>query len=115
MNACLTNLNHNELSSARRNGLSALLPDDNENEISRNENENGSKEGSGTTPFWGEDAIDDDDEDDESSNDSSASNSGDLAQRQTTGEAILSIAIPALAGLAIDPLMVRQNDMLYIQ
>ena len=28
-------------------------------------------------------------------------------QTQTTGEAILSLAVPALAGLAIDPLMVR--------
>ena len=34
-------------------------------------------------------------------------NQEDLAQSQSTGQAILAIAIPALGALAIDPLMVR--------
>jgi hypothetical protein len=51
------------------------------------------------------------DQDDNSSVPSTSSESEndqeDLPQSQSTGKEILAIAIPALAGLAIDPLMVR--------
>ena len=70
-------------------------------------------------PFWGADVDDDDDDFDDDDNSSVPSTSSvgsedqedqeDLPQRQSssTGKEILAIAIPALAGLAIDPLMVR--------
>lgn len=63
-------------------------------------NEEEEESSSNADPFWGtEDAASDDD-----SSASSASDSEGF-EIQSTGQAILSIAIPALAGLAIDPLM----------
>ncbi len=73
-----------------------------ENEVCANPNEDGL---SNIDPFWGEDAASDDDDDDDSA--SSSSNDSTHFENQNTGQAILAIAIPALAGLAIDPLMVR--------
>jgi len=34
-----------------------------------------------------------------------------LSHNNNTGQAILAIAVPALAGLAIDPLMVRNTEL----
>jgi hypothetical protein len=105
------------------NESTALLRDDN-NERSANENENKNDASNDVDPFWGADVVvdddsddangfDDDDDDDTSSVEGSEDQDG-LPQRQSsssssssTGKEILAIAIPALAGLAIDPLMVR--------
>ena len=68
-----------------------------ENGANANANE---EESLDVAPFWGED-------DDNSSSSTTRTNDAGDPENQSTGQAILSIAIPALAGLAIDPLMVR--------
>jgi len=103
--------------------FSALLCDDSGSAVNANEDENGgssnnnnnkNEERSNTdTSFWGDEADDVDDDEEDGEDDSSASSAMedysdvDFSQSQSTGQEILSIAIPALAGLAIDPLMVR--------
>lgn len=62
------------------------------------------EESSNVSSFWGEDA---DSEDDDSSASHESTNDLGVIESQSTGKAIMAIAIPALAGLAIDPLMVR--------
>ena len=62
------------------------------------------EESSNVSSFWGDDAVSDHDD---SSASSQSTNDLENVESQSTGQAILAIAIPALAGLAIDPLMVR--------
>jgi len=86
----------------------ALLCKDEENNSNQNQTENevcanpNEEEPSNVDVFWGEDAASDDDDDDSAS---SSSNNTTNSENQSTGQEILAIAIPALAGLAIDPLM----------
>ena len=72
-----------------------------ENSADANVNE---EESSNVSSFWGDDAVSDDDD---SSASSQSTDALENTESQSTGQAILAIAIPALAGLAIDPLMVR--------
>lgn len=87
----------------------ALLVDDNERSANENEDETGVnaivEEPIASPPFWGEDADDDGDNSSTSSGVNDSEDQESLAQSQSTGEAILAIAIPALAALSIDPLM----------
>jgi len=67
------------------------------------------EETSNDISFWG-DGTNNDDDDDDSGDDSHASSNNaeseiDSSRCQSTGQEIISIAVPALAGLAIDPLM----------
>ncbi len=82
-----------------------LLRHDNEIETGNSADANvNQEESSNVSSFWGEDAVSDDDD---SSASSESDNDLEETESQSTGQAILAIAIPALAGLAIDPLMVR--------
>ena len=66
------------------------------------------QESANVSSFWGGDAVSDEDD---SSASAESMNDLEIIESQSTGKAIMAIAIPALAGLAIDPLMVSREKV----